>query len=134
MRNKSNRQLNCNTYHCLKVLLLTIVLIYGCEDTQELKPEDIIEIGSLTVEPDSIEIENTATIISTVVYSGNVRMIGYNWTTTGGRIIGDSASVTFVAPKNPGNYTITLKVTDGMITATKTVLVNVTLGPTVVLE
>ena len=134
MRNKCKIQLNCNIYIFLNILLLITVLISGCDDPIEIKPVDIIEIASLIVDPDTIEIENTATINSTVVYSGNVRMIGYNWSTTGGRIIGDSASVTFVAPKIPGNYTITLKVTDGMISTSKNVLVIVILGPTVVLE
>lgn len=136
MKYKRNvRQLNCYTYIFLNTILFSIVFIYGCDDPiGTTNPIDIIEIASLTAEPDTIEIENTATINSTVVYTGNVRMIGYNWSTSGGRIIGDSASVTYVAPKNPGDYTITLKVTDGMISDTKNVIVKVTLGPTVVLD
>ena len=132
---RNDRKLNCFTYIFLNTILLTIVFVYGCDDPiGTTNPIDIIEIASLTVEPDTIEIENTATINSTIVYTGNVRMIGYNWSASGGRIIGDSASVTYVAPKNPGNYTITLKVTDGMISATENVTVKVTLGPAVVLD
>ena len=67
-----------------------------------------------------------------VNYSGNLNALGYDWTTSGGEILGTAARVTYVAPNKAGTYTIRLQGTDGRLSATAAISVEVTLGPAIV--
>ena len=128
------------------MLPLCIVLIIGCNGDTLTKPRvEVLEIQALTIEPQSLEIENTASVSAAVNYSGSLNALGYTWTTTGGEIIVNTTSVTYVAPNivnttsvtyvapnKAGTYTIRLRVTDGTLSVTKEIAVEVTLGPAIV--
>ncbi len=121
---------------CLRLMLpCFIALIIGCNGDPPTKPSvEVLEIQALTIEPQSLEIENTATVSAAVNYSGSLNALGYTWTTTGGEIIGNTASVTYVAPDKAGTYTISIRVTDGTLSVTEKIAVEVTLGPAIVWE
>ena len=120
--------------HLRLMLPFLIALITGCGDRETLtKPRvEVLEIQALTIEPQSLEIENTASVSAAVNYSGSLNALGYTWTTTGGEIIVNTTSVTYIAPNKAGTYTIRLRVTDGTLSVTKEIAVEVTLGPAIV--
>ncbi len=61
--------------------------------------------------------------------------LSYEWTATGGDISGTDSEVTWTAPEEPGQYSITVTVTDGHGgSATETVLVRVVTGEPPVIE
>ena len=121
----------------LRLLLpLFIALITGCGGGDPVTQPSVavLEIQALTLEPERLEIEDTASVRAAVNYSGNLNALGYDWTTSGGEILGTAARVTYVAPNKAGTYTIRLRVTDGRLSATAAISVEVTLGPAIVLQ
>lgn len=118
----------------LLMLPLFIALITGCggEDRPTTPSVAVLEIQALTIEPERLELENTASVHAAVNYSGDLNALGYDWTTSGGEILGTAARVTYVAPNKAGTYTIRLRITDGRLSATEEISVEVTLGPAIV--
>ena len=86
----------------------------------------------LAADSNSINIGDTTTISATITYSGNTDVLVYRWSTTGGRISGEGASVVYIAPETEGSYTITLEVSDGTVTEKDELRITVKIGHAIV--
>ncbi|MFC2032494.1 Ig-like domain-containing protein, partial [Chloroflexota bacterium] len=69
-------------------------------------------IESLTAEPPVIDGTKTTTI-KCVASDSDGDSLAYDWSTMSGSFSGEGSVTTWIAPKIPGNYTVTAKVTDG---------------------
>lgn len=120
-------------YFRILCLLSAIGLITGC-DTENLLSldEEILEIATLSTGTQPLNIGDTTTLTATVNYSGEDTALGYRWRATGGMIVGDSTSVVYIAPETAGTYTITFEVTDGTVTASQDIRIEVSVGNTIV--
>lgn len=109
------------------LIALALVLI-GCGDPENpINPtQHTLEINELSITSQTLEAGDTATITATVNYSGLEADLIYTWKATSGKISGDTASVTYLAPDTPGTYTITLEATDGFVVDQKSITVEVT--------
>ncbi len=85
--------------------------------------DTVLQINSITYSPMFIEFGDTIDIESSVFYSG-FESITYEWSSTGGAIIGDSEEIQWIAPYDTGSFDIELIVTDGAIADTDSVTIE----------
>ena len=103
---------------------LSLVLIFGCGEDFPILTETL-EIADLKVAQSSIGVGETTTIDASVDYSGDETVLMYRWTTEAGTVAGSGSRATYVAPGSPGAYYVEVIVSDGVISAGKTVTINV---------
>ena len=72
-----------------------------------------------------LEAGGTTTITATFDYSGEEADLIFRWEASSGQIIGEGASVTYVASDTAGAHTITLQLTDGFAMAEHAITVEV---------
>ena len=68
-------------------------------------------ITSLTAEPAAVPPSRSCRIVCNATDS-NGDELSYGWSVTGGRIVGEGATVSWIAPDSQGDYSVTVKVTD----------------------
>lgn len=89
-------------------------------------PQETLEIKNLKAEKSLLNPGETTTIEVSVSYSGDTAVLMYRWAAEVGSIIGTGKRVNYIAPPvNPGSYSISVTVTDGLISAEKTIGVTV---------
>ncbi len=112
-------------------LLLSVALISAC-DTNNLLDIDreMLDID-LDTDVQTVNIGDTTTINAHIDYSGDA-VLEYEWDTNGGRIVGDGASVIFVAPETAGTYTITLEVSGRSVSERTNIQIQVELGNAII--
>ena len=87
-------------------------------------------IISLTANPQSPIEVNQDTAITCLATDQDGDTLTYTWTKTGGTITGSGSAITWTAPAVVETYTITCTVSDGELTATRSLTIEVsTLGP-----
>ena len=119
------------------LLLFAIIYIIGCGGDIPLLSNETLNVRELKATQSSIGVGDTTTIVASTDYSGDVTVLMYTWTTTGGKIRGTGNSVTYEAPTTPGLYTISVKVTDGAISSGNTIEIRITQQsstPTIILD
>lgn len=115
------------------ILPLLIGLIAGCDSENLLSLDgEMLEIVTLRPETQTLNIGNTTTLTATVSYSGDTIALAYRWHVSGGKIVGDGSSVVYIAPETAGTYTITFEVTDGAVTASQDIRIEVSVGNAIV--
>lgn len=103
------------------------IAFIGCGgDINNILSPESLDVTDLKTTQTSLGIGDTTTVEASVVYSGDMTVLMYTWTTTGGKIRGSSSSVVYEAPETSGVYSITVKVTDGIISSSKTIEIRVT--------
>ena len=115
-------------FNCFVYAILTLILMLtGCTDGQSPIPSILhtLEINSVTITTDTLETGNTATVTALINYSGEAASLTYTWKATGGTVVGETATVTYLAPDAPGTYTITLQLTDGLVSTEQSITVKV---------
>jgi len=103
---------------------LILVVIFGCGEDFPIFTETL-EISELEVTRSSIGTGETTTIEASVDYSGDETVLIYNWTASAGTIQGAGDKATYIAPGSSGTYSISLRVTDGVISRERTVAITV---------
>lgn len=103
---------------------LLLVLIFGCGEDLPILTETL-EVRNLTPAQSSIGAGETTIVESTVSYTGDETVLLYRWSADAGTIQGSNGKATYIAPENPGTYTISLRVTDGVISDEKTTIISV---------
>jgi PKD repeat protein len=103
---------------------LLLVVIFGCGEDLPIFTETL-EVRSLTAAQSSIGAGETTIIESTVSYTGDETVLLYRWSADVGTVQGSNGKATYIAPENPGTYTISLRVTDGVISDEKTTTITV---------
>ena len=123
---------------CLAIILLAITIIVGCgSDFPTIVSNETLNVRELKATQSSVGLGDTTTIEALVDYTGDVTVLMYTWTATGGKIRGTGNRVTYEASNTPGNYTISVKVTDGAISSGNTIEITVTqqsITPTIILD
>ena len=106
---------------------ILILILIGCDTDQTLTHpvRHTVEISELSLTNQTIEAGGTATVTVTFDYSGDAADLIFRWETSSGQIIGEGASVTYVASDTPGTQTIRLQLTDGFATAEHTITIEV---------
>jgi len=108
------------------LLLLGIIFIIGCgSDIPTTISNETLNVRELKATQLSIGTEETTTIEASVDYSGDITVLMYTWTATGGKVTGSSNRVTYEAPNTSGLYSISVKVTDGAISSGNTIEIRV---------
>jgi len=84
-------------------------------------------ISSLTANPSSVDINQTATITCTASDEDVGDTLTYTWNKNGGTFEGSTSgsSVTWRAPSAEGNYTVSCEVSDGEATDSEQVIISV---------
>jgi hypothetical protein len=119
------------------LLLLGIIFIIGCgTDISTIISNETLNVSDLKATQSSIGSGETTTIEASVDYSGDITVLMYTWSATGGKIRGSGNRVTYEAPNTPGIYSISVKVTDGAISSGNTIEITVRQSntPTIVLD
>lgn len=110
-------------------LLFSVLLITGCgEDIGQVGPQDklkIVKIEGL----EELDPGSTTTLKAAVEYSGDERFLRYKWSASNGQISSQGQTAVYIAPPNPGTDTVTLTVTDGILTEKKST--SIVIRPTV---
>jgi hypothetical protein len=101
-----------------------LVVIFGCGEDFPILTETL-EISNLEAVQSSVGVGETTTVEASVDYSGDETVLMYTWTADAGIISGTGSRATYIAPGNPGTYSIDVTVTDGVISAGKTVDISV---------
>ena len=116
-------------------ICILILILIGCDTDQTLTPpiRHTVEISELSLTNQTLEAGGTATVTATFDYSGDEADLIFRWGASSGQIIGEAASVTYVASDTPGTHTITLQLTDGFAIAERAITVEV-LAPTITLN
>jgi hypothetical protein len=110
----------------IALCLATATILIGCgADIPNFSTESL-DVTGLKTSQNPIGIGDTATIEASIVYSGDMTVLMYTWSVTGGKIRGSSNAVVYEAPTTEGVYTISVKVTDGTISSSKTIEIRVT--------
>lgn len=119
-------------YFKLLSLLCTICLISACDTNNLLSLDaETLEID-LQSDTQTLNIGDTTTITATVNYSGDASVLDFEWRASNGRIVGSGNSVVFVAPESAGTNTITLEVTDGNVTESADIRIEVGIGHAII--
>ncbi|HGJ66040.1 TPA: hypothetical protein ENS27_11725 [bacterium] len=110
------------------VFLLIISLCFiGCgEDVNNILSPETLNVTALNTSQTTIGVGDTMTVEADFTYSGDITVLMFTWSATGGKIRGSGSTVVYEAPNTPGSYSISVKVTDGAISSGKTVTVRVT--------
>jgi len=103
---------------------LLLVVIFGCGEDLPIFTETL-EVRNLTAVQPSIGAGETTIIESTVSYTGDETVLLYRWSADAGTVQGSNGKATYIAPENPGAYTVSLRVTDGVISDEKTTTITV---------
>lgn len=108
-------------------IYILILILIGCDTDQALTPpvRHTVEISKLSLTNQTIEAGGTDTVTVTFNYSGDEADLMFRWGASSGQIIGEGASVTYVAADTPGTHTITLQLTDGFAMAEHAITVEV---------
>ncbi|PKP60234.1 hypothetical protein CVT91_05440 [Candidatus Atribacteria bacterium HGW-Atribacteria-1] len=113
----------------LALFITTLVIFSGCAGTTPTINHSPT-IGSLTANPPSPIEVNQSTTITCYASDQDGDTLTYAWTKTGGTITGSGSAITWTAPAVVGTYTITCTVSDGELTATQSLTIEVsTLEP-----
>lgn len=114
------------------LLICAIGFISAC-DTDSLLNNDAetLEID-LKANSQTLNIGDTTTITATVDYSGNTTDLDFVWSASEGEIRGSGPSVVYVAPESTGTSTITLEVTDGIITERQDIRIEISIGHAII--
>lgn len=108
----------------LALLIGTLVIFSGCTAPPINHAPTII---SLTVDtPNPIEVNQSTTITCYASDQDNDQLT-YTWTMSGGTIVGSGSAVIWTAPSTAGTYNITCTVSDGELSATKNIVIIVSL-------
>ena len=103
---------------------LALVVIFGCGEDFPILTESL-EINELKATQSSIGAGETTTIQASVDYTGDKTVLIYKWTASAGTVQGSDSKATYIAPGNPGTYSISLRVTDGVVSRERTVAITV---------
>lgn len=103
---------------------ITLLVIFGCAEELDILT-GTLEITDLSASQSIIGAGETTLLEATVSYSGDETVLMYTWKANAGSIGGSGNKVTYIAPNNPGTYTISLVVTDGVISDGKTIDIQV---------
>jgi hypothetical protein len=103
---------------------LALAVIFGCGEDFPILTESL-EISDLKATQSSIGAGETTTINASVDYSGDQTVLIYKWTASAGTIQGSDSKATYIAPSSPGTYSISLRVTDGVVSRERTVAITV---------
>ena len=108
-------------------LCLIVLILIGCGDYEDpIGPVwNTIEINELSVTNQKLALGDTTTVSTTFDYSGDPADLIFRWAASGGQIVGTTSSVTYIALDAPGTHTITLRLTDGLQVAERSILVEV---------
>lgn len=93
---------------------------------------ETLNIADLKTTQQTVGVGDTTTVEATVIYSGDMTVLMYTWSTTSGTIRGTTNKVTYEAPTTPGVYSISVKVTDGSVSSGRTIEIRVTQFPSTV--
>ena len=104
-----------------------LLVMFGCGDPDNpmLTVHEILELGELSITDSTLDTGGAATVTAQFSYTGSASDLIFRWTAEAGTVIGETASVTYLAPDAPGVYTITLELTDGLEIAQGSVSVEV---------
>ena len=113
-------------------LLSVLCLISACETENLLTIDaETLEIA-LKADTQMLNIGDTTTITATVDYSGDASALDFIWKVSNGRIVGGGSSVVYVAPASAGINTITLEVTDGIVSDRQDIRIEVGIGHAII--
>lgn len=113
-------------------LLSVLCFVSACETENLLNLDaETLEI-SLKADTQMLNIGDTTTITATVDYSGDASDLDYIWNVSNGKIAGEGDSVVYVAPDSAGTYTITLEVTDGIVSDRQEIRIEVDIGHAII--
>ncbi len=105
---------------------VVVFVLTGCGNDPLTNPvRNTLEISGLSLTNQTVNAGDTATVTALTNYSGQAGDLIYTWKATAGKIIGTTASVTYLAPDTPGTYTITLELTDGFVVDQRSITVEV---------
>ncbi|MBM3210851.1 hypothetical protein FJZ33_01440 [Candidatus Poribacteria bacterium] len=122
----ANNNILMRYFICFILFLLTLVIISGCGDDISNIFTETLKITNIKVTPPIVNIGETAVLEATIDYSGDKTVLMYTWKASAGTIGKSGNRVTYIAPNKPGNYTIELMVTDGVISDGEIIEIAVT--------
>jgi hypothetical protein len=99
-------------------------MIFGCGEDFPILTESL-EINDLKATQSSIGAGETTTVTASVDYSGDETVLIYNWTVNAGTMQSSGSKATYIAPSSPGTYSISLRVTDGVVSRERTIAITV---------
>jgi hypothetical protein len=89
------------------ILVIAILLVAGCPPSNQSPA-----ISSLTASEEQVSPSGSCQVES-AASDPDGDELSYTWSASGGNISREGSTVTWTAPETSGNYTITVKVTDG---------------------
>lgn len=111
-------------------LILILILITGCgEDISQLLPQDKLQIVKIEAGSEELDPGNTTTLKAVIEYSANEELLRYKWSAASGQISSQGKTAVYIAPKNSGTDTVTLTITDGILTEKRSI--PIVIRPTV---
>ena len=113
-------------------ILVSVGLISGCDrDIKDLAEEDLV-ICWLTIDDSTLYPQQTAQLTAELVYTCDYSELRYKWsivrpneTTDAGEIYDNGQRALYVAPANPGTYTIKFEVCNGALRVSDAVVVTI---------
>ncbi len=114
-------------YSYFILILIFMAAFAACDKDDDIDngEKEPLVYESLEAEDEEIEIGETTKVTATA--SGTD--LTYNWSTTGGSIVGSGSTITYASdPCEPGEHTITCEVVDAFDNSeSKSVIINVVL-------
>jgi PKD repeat protein len=104
---------------------IALAIISGCGEDFPILTETL-KITNISVSQSILGVGETAVIEAFVSYSGDETLLIYEWKASGGTIGRTGKKVNYIAPSQPGVYTIELVVSDGAISDGEIVEITVT--------
>ena len=112
---------------CLPILL-GMVIIAGC-DREDLSTETLtikdLKICGLDSDPPTLEIGDSVEVTVKWDYSGKLEDLRYYWGSTEGEIYGTDETAIYVAPKEKGTDVIMCQISNGVVTKSEFLPVEV---------
>ena len=102
-------------------------MLIGCsgDDTLTVPTRHTVELSKLNLTTQTLGPGDTTAVIAAFEYSGDEGDLIFRWEASGGQIVGNASSVTYIAPDATGVHTIRLQLTDGFAIAEQAVTVEV---------
>ena len=103
------------------------LVLIGCsgDDTLTVPTRHTVDLSELNLTTQTLGPGGTTTVIAGFEYSGDEADLIFRWEASGGQIVGNASSVTYIAPDVTGVYTIRLQLTDGFAAAEQAITVEV---------
>jgi hypothetical protein len=117
-------------FSSIVIICVLVMLTSGCGSDE---PNRAPSISNVTANDNSIEI-NTAATITCTASDPDGDNLTYNWEADGGSFTQTGANATWTAPEIPGEYTISVSVTDGQATSSSSSISIAVFGGTLLIQ